>query len=68
MRPSEMKRFTALILAALLTLSLAITSAFSASDATTAHADALHALGLFQGGSNGYALDESPTRAQALPC
>ena len=56
-----------IVLALALVLSLLSTlPVFAASEEATAAADALNALGLFQGTGQGYELDRAPTRAEAL--
>lgn len=52
-----------LVLACAMLLAL---PALAASEAATADADTLSALGLFRGTENGYELDRAPTRAEAL--
>ena len=55
------------ILALVLVLSLlSALPVFAAGEEATAAADALNALGLFQGTGQGYELDRAPTRAEAL--
>ena len=62
-----MRKKLRIALALILALSLlAAFPAFAAGDEATAAADALHALGLFQGTGEGYELDRAPTRAEAL--
>jgi len=62
-----MRKKLRIVLALMLALSLlAAFPAFAAGDEATAAADALHALGLFQGTGEGYELDRAPTRAEAL--
>ena len=56
-----------IVLALALVLSLlSALPVFAASEEATAAADALNALGLFQGTGQGYELDRAPTRAEAL--
>lgn len=59
----KLRVVVALVLA--LTL-LSTLPAFAAGEEEIAAADALHALGLFQGTGSGYELDRAPTRAEAL--
>ncbi len=62
-----MRKKLSIVLALILALSLlAAFPAFAAGDEATAAADALNALGLFQGTGEGYELDRAPTRAEAL--
>ena len=62
-----MKKCLKTVLALALTLALlAALPVFAATDEATAAADALNALGLFQGTEAGYELDRAPTRAEAL--
>ena len=62
-----MKKALKIILALVLAASLlAILPSFAASEEANAAADALNALGLFQGTGEGYELDRAPTRAEAL--
>ena len=56
---------TVLALALILSL-LAVFPALAAGKEASDAADALHALGLFQGTDAGYELDRAPTRAEAL--
>lgn len=62
------KRIAASLMVCLLSVSLlAVPAAASGSSAeSTAHADKLAALHLFQGTANGYNLDAAPTRLQGL--
>ena len=66
-----MKRFLSFILALTLAVSL-VPSAFAASDEAVQAANALHALGLFNGtgtdanGNPVYDLERTPTRAEAV--
>lgn len=66
-----MKKFIAFVLTLILAFSVA-PSAFAASDTAMNSADALHALGLFDGvgadanGNPNYDLDRAPTRAEAI--
>ena len=63
----DMRKKLRIVLALMLTLSLlAASPVFAAGDEATAAADALNALGLFQGTGEGYELDRAPTRAEAL--
>ena len=67
-----MKRLLSLILVFVFSLSLMVPSAFAASDEAVQAANALHALGLFNGtgkDANGnpiYDLDRQPTRQEAI--
>ena len=62
-----MRKKLRIVLVLILALSLvAAFPAFAAGDEAAAAADALNALGLFQGTGVGYELDRAPTRAEAL--
>ena len=62
-----MRKKLSIVLALVFMLSLlAAFPAFAAGDDADAAADALNALGLFQGTGEGYELDRAPTRAEAL--
>lgn len=65
------KSVFALFLACAMVLTLAVgvvspASASGSSPESTAHADRLHSLHLFQGSASGYNLDAAPTRLQGL--